>query len=65
MRKRGNGADEPKSPTPFSNEIRTAFHDDGQPGNSVAAKGHFRIDENEHRTEAKNRQRNRQPLREM
>jgi len=27
MRKHGNGADEPKSPTPFSNEIRAAIHD--------------------------------------
>ena len=30
MRKRGNGADEPKSPPLFSNEIRIAIHDDRQ-----------------------------------
>ncbi|MBU1735994.1 MAG: hypothetical protein KKC28_01470 [Verrucomicrobia bacterium] len=30
MRKHGNGADEPKSPPPFSNEIRAAIHDDRQ-----------------------------------
>ena len=30
MRKHGNGANEPKSPTPFSNEIRAAIHDDRQ-----------------------------------
>jgi hypothetical protein len=30
MRKRGNGADEPKSPKPFSNEIRAAMHNDRQ-----------------------------------
>ena len=27
MRERGNGADEPESPPPFSNEIRTAMND--------------------------------------
>ena len=30
MRKRGNGVDEPKSPKPFSNEIRAGIHDDRQ-----------------------------------
>jgi len=30
MRKHGNGADELKSPTPFSNEIRAAIHDNRQ-----------------------------------
>jgi hypothetical protein len=38
MRKRGNGADEPKSPQPFSNEIRTAINDNQRKQSLVAVK---------------------------